>query len=232
MTTKANPAANLNGEPVLIPGGSYFYNGAPFNRTQGGIVYTSDGKIFSVANPECVPDVGYDGPVYRPFAGHLIPGNRAAELRIVKEIGDESSSIGHGFEWELPVIDAETGEVKEVTTTGPNGETKFRGKLGQLSSNYVNVTPEAHRYVAELGIAPANTVDELSYNMIMGTSDAVTAIVADGGLPLATDVVGHRKMGTTEASPDKYLTSTIRWMASQGHFNEEFRLNTKFWCLL
>ena len=228
MASKANPAATMDGPSTLIPGGSYFYDGSPFNSDRGGVVYSPDGRILSVAEPKCVPDVGYDGPVYVPFKGHILPGNRVAEIHITSSARHMLAKVGHGFEWELPVIDAVTGEVKCVTACDSNGKTIFLGKSGELSSPYVKITPEAHNYVTELGITPADTVDELSHNMIIGVSDVVRTIVADGGLPLATDVVGHRKMGPPERSTDKYLTSTIDWLASHGHFTEECPIESFF----
>jgi len=228
MTTKANPAASKHNPPVLIPGGSYFYDGTPFSRERGGVVYASGGKVLSVAEPGCVPDIGYDGPTCEPFKGHLLPCNRVAELRIVEGSYDDQTEPGYGFEWELPIVDAKTGETKSVTARDQNGRTVFLGRLQQLASKYVNITPEAHTYVAELGITPANSIDELSHNMIVGVSEAIHAIVADGGLPVATDVIGHRKMGRPESSTDEYLMSTIAWLASQAYFTDDFPIETFF----
>lgn len=226
MTNKANPAASIHSQPVLIPGGSYFYDGAPFNHRQGGIVYLSDGRILSVAEPGCVPDTGYSGPTYVPFEGHLLPSNRVSELRLASNTFAKPMDIGHGFEWELPVVDAKTGEVKTVTTSAKDGKTTFLGRLGKLSSKYAKVTHEAQNYVAEIGIEPADNIDELTYNMVMGVGDVVNAIVADGGLPVPVDVVGHRKMGIAERSPDKYISSTTNWLAKHGHFTQNFPIDT------
>jgi hypothetical protein len=226
MTNKANPAASIHNSPVLIPGGSYFHDGSPFNRQQGGIVYAPDGRILSVAEPGCVPDTGYTGPVFTPFKGHLLPSNRVAELRIASNAPTEPIKLGYGFEWELPVVDAKTGEVKAVTAVNANGRTEFLGKLGKLSGKYGKVTAEAHNYVAELGVEPASSLDEMSYNMIMGVSEMVEAIVADGGLPVPVDVVGHRKMGMSERSTDRYVSSTTNWLAGHGHFTQDFPIDT------
>jgi hypothetical protein len=216
---KANSAADSSGEAVGFPAGSRFRGGEAFHPSQGGMVTTPDGSLYSVSHPNRVPNGGYDGPT-REGDTFFIAKNRIGEVALGSSDG---KGVPNGFEDEFTALDADDGRLARVAYVNKDGSHYFSGKLGEVG----RLTQELYNFSVEWNSPKTYSAAETRETIVQGLAEVVDAGAADGKLIAPIEVIGQQALGKEHSNPDKYVQFTSDYMPTQSGFplEETFAVN-------
>jgi hypothetical protein len=206
MPVKANSSANLANEWVPFGPDARFVDGSSFDPNLGGVVRTSAGELWAIANRDSVP-LGYV-PAPEANGKAYVLGRRAAKIILSTEPAE--GPLHTGAEYEFAAMN-EDGTYAVIVDS--------EGVYTEPFANAGQKAPELYVTMGEVAVPPSASPEEAAYNLRTSLGRVASA-ASDSGLLIAPLAVYGQEADYQAMGNDHPYVAFIRtFMAERSGFD-------------